>query len=143
MTEPPGLGLTVEVGPESLPDALAILKETEGLKFVQLMFQTGLDLGDRLGVVYSLYSFEINSKVSVKASVPKEDPVVPSACMIYKAADWFERETYDMFGIRFAGHRDLRRILLPDDWEGFPLRKDYVFPEGYGGIKHEREDICP
>jgi NADH:ubiquinone oxidoreductase subunit C len=64
--------------------------------------------------------------VTLKLKVSKESPVAPSVTPVWVAADWQEREVYDMFGIEFAGHPDLRRILLEPDWEGFPLRKDYV-----------------
>ena len=63
-----------------------------------------------------------------------DNPDIPSVESIWRVADWFERETYDMFGINFTGHRDLRRILLPEDWDGWPLRKDYEEQETYHGI---------
>jgi len=75
-------------------------------------------------VVWILYSFEHNQRVRVKVMVKDGDPV-PSAVAIWTTANWLERECYDMFGIRFEGHPDLRRILLPDGWQGFPLRKEY------------------
>jgi NADH-quinone oxidoreductase subunit C len=71
---------------------------------------------------------------AVKAYSPRENPHVPSVVDLWPAADWHEREAFDMFGIVFDGHPDLRRILCAEDWEGFPLRKDYVFPREYHGI---------
>ena len=70
----------------------------------------------------------------IKVFCPRDNPSVPSVADLWPAADWHEREAYDMFGIVFDGHPDLRRILCADDWEGFPLRKDYVFPREYHGI---------
>jgi NADH-quinone oxidoreductase subunit C len=70
----------------------------------------------------------------VKVYCPRENPRVPSVVDVWKAADWHEREAFDMFGIIFDGHPDLRRILCADDWVGYPLRKDYVFPREYHGI---------
>jgi NADH-quinone oxidoreductase subunit C len=78
----------------------------------------------RFDVILNLYSFAKNERLRLKAMVG-EDESVPSACTVWPAANWLEREAYDMFGIVFEGHPDLRRILLPDGWEGFPLRKDY------------------
>ena len=75
-------------------------------------------------VVWILYSFPHNQRVRIKTSVA-ENEAVPSAVAIWSTANWLEREVFDMFGIRFSGHPDLRRILLPDDWKGYPLRKDY------------------
>jgi len=67
--------------------------------------------------------------------VPKDNPHVPSVESVWKTANWHEREAYDLIGVVFDGHPDLRRILLPDDWEGHPLRKDYKVPEFYNGMK--------
>jgi len=75
-------------------------------------------------VVWILYSFTRNERIRVKTQIG-EDATVPSVVLIWPTADWLEREVYDMFGIRFAGHPNLKRILLPDDWTGHPLRKDY------------------
>lgn len=79
----------------------------------------------RFEVVYNLYSLKYCHRIRIKALVPEDDPSIESVVSIWKGADWHERETYDMFGIVFKGHPDLRRILLPEDWQGFPLRKDY------------------
>ncbi len=85
-------------------------------------------------VVYDLLNFQTRHRIAVKVFVPRDHPVVPSVCDLWQAADWHEREAYDMFGLKFTGHPDLRRILCADDWEGFPLCKDYVFPREYHGI---------
>ena len=88
----------------------------------------------KLCVLYDLWSFELRHSFAVKAYCPRDDAHVPSVCDLWPAADWHEREAFDMFGIIFDGHPDLRRILCADDWEGHPLRKDYVFPREYHGI---------
>jgi NADH-quinone oxidoreductase subunit C len=79
----------------------------------------------RFGVVYTLLSPSLGIKVQVKAFVPGEDPRLPSAADLYAGAEWTEREVWDLYGVEFMGHPDLRRILMPDDYEGHPLRKDY------------------
>ena len=84
--------------------------------------------------VYDLWSFELRHAIAVKVFTPRERPSIPSVADLWPAADWHEREAYDMFGIDFPGHPDLRRILCADDWEGFLLRKDYQFPREYHGI---------
>ena len=111
------------------------LKTNEELFFDSLQCNTGMDLGE--GVLesrYNLHSMKHLHKVEIRIKVNTESPDIPSVEKIWRVADWFERETYDMFGINFVGHRDLRRILLPDDWQGWPLRKDYEEQETYHGI---------
>jgi len=111
------------------------LRSDEELTFDSLQCNTGMDLGE--GVLesrYNLHSMKHLHKVEIRIKVSAEKPDIPSVEQIWRVADWFERETYDMFGINFIGHRDLRRILLPDDWEGWPLRKDYQEQETYHGI---------
>lgn len=103
----------------------AFLKEDPELGFDYLMSLTAVDWPDRLDVVYHLYSIALKHYVTLKVRVGKERPSIPSVASVWKAADWQEREVYDMFGVEFEGHPDLRRILLEQDWEGFPLRKDY------------------
>lgn len=76
-----------------------------------------------------------NHKIVLKVNVTADDPHCASVEGVWRTADWHEREAYDMFGIIFDGHPDLRRILMPDDWEGFPLRKDFQVPEFYHGMK--------
>jgi NADH-quinone oxidoreductase subunit C len=83
------------------------------------------DAKDRYGVVYCLLDTTSGTRVVVKTFVNDPDPAVPSAWPLWKGADWLEREVYDMYGIRFDGHPDLRRILMPEDFASYPLRKDY------------------
>lgn len=89
---------------------------------------------DKLCAVYDLYSTVHDHRLAVKVYVPRQNPVIPSVADLWPAADWHEREAYDLMGIRFENHPDLRRILLPEDWKGHPLRKDYAFPREYHGI---------
>jgi NADH-quinone oxidoreductase subunit C len=88
----------------------------------------------RMEVVYHLYSYRYDQLFVLKAHLPRENPSLPSVEQIWGVANWHEREAFDMFGIRFEGHSDMRRILLPDDWQGHPLRKDWVDPEFYNGM---------
>lgn len=87
-----------------------------------------------LGAVYDLRSMQHRHEFAVKVLVDRDNPVIPTVMDLWPAADWHEREAYDLMGIHFEGHRDMRRILLPEDWEGHPLRKDYIFPREYHGI---------
>ena len=89
---------------------------------------------NQLAAVYDLYSTHHKHWFAVKVLTDRNQPVIPSVMDLWPAADWHEREAYDMMGIVFEGHRDLRRILLPEDWVGYPLRKDYMFPRQYHGI---------
>lgn len=97
---------------------------------------------DQLGVVYHMSSLQPDGdrwrtihQCALRVYVPISDPHLPSVSRIWRTADWHEREGYDMYGILFDGHEDMRRILLPDDWEGYPLRKDYKVPDYYNGMK--------
>ena len=89
---------------------------------------------EKMCVVYDLWSFELRHSFAVKVFCPRTEPHVPSVAHLWPAANWHEREAFDLFGIVFDGHPDLRRILCAEDWEGHPLRKDYVFPREYHGI---------
>jgi NADH-quinone oxidoreductase subunit C len=102
----------------------------------------GEEYQGQLGVVYHLSSLgESEGKwktihgCALRAYVPIDNPHIPSVADVWRTADWHEREGYDMLGIIFDGHPDFRRILLPDDWEGYPLRKDYKVPDYYNGMK--------
>jgi NADH-quinone oxidoreductase subunit C len=113
---------------------MRFLRDDASTRFAMLADVTALDLlkhpeaekwPERFAVVYHLYSLEHNARLRVKAYVPEEPCETPSVVELWPAANWGEREAYDMYGIRFVGHPDLRRILMPDAYEGYPLRKDY------------------
>jgi NADH-quinone oxidoreductase subunit C len=127
----------VEVEPASLLEVMSVLKEEEGLAFDALMCLSGVDHGaeGELGVTWHLYSTARRHRFTVKVRLPRERPVVASVASLWRTADWHEREAYDLLGITFEGHPDLTRILLPEDWEGHPLRKDYVLNKTYHGIR--------
>lgn len=141
--------------PINLPDVCRFLKEDPDLQFDILNCISGVDyletdpkkvakagFDPHTEVVYHLSSFAHAHRFVIKVMLPRwkddnpgELPEVPSVVSIWPAADWHEREVYDMNGIWFTGHPDLRRILLSEDWEGYPLRKDYEFPLEYHGIR--------
>jgi NADH-quinone oxidoreductase subunit C len=126
----------VKAAPARILDVAAFLQEDADLQFDFLMCLSGVDYTKGiLGVVYNLFSMTKRHKITIKVEVPVDKPEVPSVVSVWPSANWHEREAYDMFGIVFTGHPDLRRILLPDDWEGYPLRKDYKVPEFYQGMK--------
>ncbi|MBI3304098.1 MAG: NADH-quinone oxidoreductase subunit C [Deltaproteobacteria bacterium] len=112
-------------------DALAIfgaLKDDPAFAFNLLVDLSAVDFfgqEPRFEVVYHLYSLRLNHRLRVKIRVPEDDTWVPSVSSLWKAANWLEREVWDMFGIRFADHPDLRRILMYEEFRGHPLRKDY------------------
>ena len=112
---------------DALYEIMVYLRDSPQWGFNYLVDVTALDyLGDpkRFCIVYHLYSYSTGELIRVKAAVGDEK-IVPSVSSIWTGADWLEREVYDMFGLEFSGHPDLRRILLPEDWHGHPLRKDY------------------
>ena len=111
------------------------LQSEPSLLFDSLQCQMGIDVGeDLLESRYNFHSMEHDHYLEIRIRVSRANPTIPSVEQVWRIADWFERETYDMLGIEYTGHRDLRRILLPDDWEGWPLRKDYQEQETYHGI---------
>lgn len=125
----------VVIAPGSALEAARLLRGEPALSFDSLMCLSGVDYKDRLAVAWHLYSMAHRHAVGVKIYLPREKPEVASVDSVWPAANFMEREAYDLLGIVFAGSRDLRRILLPEDWEGHPLRKDYKYPEFYHGIK--------
>ena len=105
--------------------------------FVQLYDLTAVDPSaeaPHLDVLYGLRNLELKSRLIVQLQLPKDAPKVASVASLFRAADWHEREAAEMYGITFEGHPDPRRMLLPDDLAGHPLRKDYEYPEEYHGI---------
>lgn len=119
------------------------LRDNEKTYFDFLSSLTGVDYGieqGKFGVVYHLASIPYKSQLTLKVIIDHDRnaellPSFLSVSDIWRTAEWHEREAYDLLGIVFAGHPDMRRILLPDDWEGYPLRKDYAAAEEYKGIK--------
>ncbi len=123
---------TIYISRARVLEVLAFLRDRSTPRLAALTDLTAVDLlpaEPRFEVVYLLTSYDPPARLRVKTRVPADDPVVPSASALWPAANWLEREVYDLFGIRFSGHPDLTRILMPDDWEGHPLRKDYPLVE--------------
>jgi len=141
--ETSGLQKALIVKPEMIAEVCLELRDNPETYFDFLSCLSGVDYGtteNRFGVVYHLASIPFNTQLVLKVSVENNReldnlPVFPSVSAVYKTAEWHEREAYDLEGIFFENHPDLRRILLPDDWEGYPLRKDYQEAEEYKGIK--------
>jgi len=152
--------LTQACGPEAIREALPrdlhprvhtsaahwramaeTLRYEPALAFDWLMCLTAVDYvtDGELCAAYDLRSTQHAHLFAVKVFVDREAPSIPSVCDLWPAAEWHEREAFDMMGIHFSRHPDLRRILLPDDWQGHPLRKDYEFPRSYHGIPMSTE----
>ncbi len=126
----------IKVAPERIRDVAFALRDDPAMQFDTLCLLTGMDYtGGKLGVVYHCASIALGHKIVLKVDLPADNPHLPSVEPVWKTANWLEREAFDMIGILFDGHPDLRRILMPDDWEGHPLRKDYKVPEYYNGMK--------
>ncbi len=126
---------TIKVSPNHILEVAKFLRDDDDMLFDYLSCLSGVDLKGKLAVVYQLYSMVKRHKITIRVEVPTENPSVPSVESIWRTANWHEREAFDLFGITFTGHPDLRRILLPYDWDGHPLRKDYQVPEFYNGMK--------
>ena len=113
--------------------------------FDHLACLSGIDNGpeaNTMEVVYTLYSIPNDFHLTLKTTLERANPAIDTVSDIWRGADWHEREAFDLFGILFNNHPDLRRILLPADWEGFPMRKDYEEDQSYHGltIKHPDTD---
>jgi NADH-quinone oxidoreductase subunit C len=138
-----GLQPALLIAPDLIADVCLELRNNSKTYFDFLSCLTGVDYGvdaSKFGVVYHLSSLPYKTQLTLKISKEHDrstgiDPIFKSITSVYRTADWHEREAYDLVGIFFEGHPDLRRILLPDDWEGYPLRKDYKTAEYYKGIK--------
>ncbi len=131
--------IAVEVG--RIVEVCRFGRDTEELEFDYLSSLSAIDTGDDLGVVYHLFSMQHKHTLVLKVFVPREKPQVPTVQGVWPGANWMEREAWDLMGITFKGHPDLRRLLLPEDWQGHPLRKDFAEPPDYKGISTMRPDI--
>jgi NADH-quinone oxidoreductase subunit C len=128
--------VTLEIAPESVPAVVRRLRDDPELSFGRLAALTAVDhwpAEPRFEMVYQLYSFEHHAYLRLRAFVSGEPAELESLEAVFPSANWHEREVFDLFGIRFRGHSDLRRILMPYDWVGHPLRKDY--PLGYEEVQ--------
>ena len=126
------------VATDAIAEVAAFCKADPALALDNLMCLSGVDYPKetppRMEVVYHLFSYRQLHTFALKVQVPRENPAVPTVEGVWGVANWHEREAWDLFGIVFTGHSDMRRILLPDDWEGHPLRKDWQDPEYYNGL---------
>lgn len=132
---------TLIVDPEALPKVMRYLRDTPGLVYNFLSDISAVDYypdpptdarPERFAVSYHIYSMLYNRRIRVKTFVTEEEPIISTITEIWTGAGWLEREIFDMMGIEFDGHPDMRRLLMPDDWDGHPHRRDY--PLGYETI---------
>jgi NADH-quinone oxidoreductase subunit C len=131
------------VEPSAIVDVCRFLRDDPELRFDCLSNESGVDYKAKgvIEVVYHLYSYPHRHAIALKVDVPRDNPVMPTVEHVWKAANWMEREIFDLLGVTFTGHSDLRRLLMPEDWIGHPLRKDFVEPEEYHGISTRRESL--
>ena len=118
--------LTLEIAAAKIASVCGFLKYDQ--KFVRLSAVTAVDrypAEPRFEIVYQLHCIERNERLRLKCRLAGAEPTIESVTGVWRGANWYEREIFDLFGLKFLNHPDLRRILLPDDWEGYPLRKDY------------------
>ena len=120
--------LTIEVSKRDVVSVCAFLKNDPDLSFNMIIDLCGVDMyrpEGRFEIVYNLYSLRNKKYLRLKVLVDEDDPVVDTVTSVWSGANWHERETFDMFGIKFAGHPDLRRMYMPEGYEYYPLRKDF------------------
>jgi NADH-quinone oxidoreductase subunit C len=125
-----------QVAPWEIERVAEHMRDDPELAFDYLECITGVDYPDqqKIAVVYHIWSYGQRHRAVVKAFLDREDPAMPTLVNVWSVANWQERECFDLLGVLFEGHPDLRRLLLPDDWEGYPLRKDFEEKEEYHGI---------
>jgi NADH-quinone oxidoreductase subunit C len=131
------------VDAEAIVEVCRFLRDEVDLNFGVLSDQTAVDWPkeEKIQLVYHLYSYGDRQQIVLKVDLPRDNPKIVTVENIWKIANWFEREIFDLFGVIFEGHSDLRRILLPEDWVGYPLRKDYIEQEEYDGISTQRAPL--
>lgn len=123
-------------------DLLKVAAKVKEMGFNHLSVVTGIDYVDRFEVIYNFFSYGKKENLVLKVILDHEAPEVDSLASLWKGADWLERETYDLVGVRFTGHPNLKRILLPEGWNGHPLRKDYdMSVEQFVTVGEDGEDI--
>ena len=127
----------------SIVEVCTFLRDGASLDFHVLSDLTAIDWpkDEKIQIVYHLFSYTHNHQIVLKVDLPRANPRIATVEGVWKVANWFEREIYDLFGVIFDGHSDLRRIMLPEDWTGYPLRKDYVEQEEYDGISTQRAPL--
>lgn len=137
----------IPVKAEAIAEVCRFLRDDPAMRFESLMNLSGVDALDEKDVaksewwlVYHLHAMPLRHRCTLRVELPRQDGLsVPTISHLWPMADWAEREIFDLYGISFEGHPDLRRILLPDDWQGHPLRKDYKDAEDYHGIRIKAE----
>jgi len=127
------------VEPAAIVEVCGFLKDDPATAMDCLSNQSGVDYRDRIEVVYHLFSYRHRHSAILKVKLPRDNPSVPTLEELWKSANWMEREIFDLLGVNFEHHSDLRRLLMPEDWPGYPLRKDFVEPLEYHGISTTRE----
>ena len=129
--------------PSAIVEVCSFLRTSSELAFDCLTNQSGIDYPARneIEIVYHLFSYSLRHTAVVKVGLPRDNPSIASVSGVWSTAIWQEREIFDLLGVFFDSHPDLRRILLPEDWVGHPLRKDYVEPTEYHGISTKRESM--
>jgi NADH-quinone oxidoreductase subunit C len=127
------------IDPKAIVEVGRFLHDDPELAMDCLSNESGVDYKDRIEVVYHLFSYSKRHGAVLKVKLPRENPSVATLEGIWKSANWMEREIFDLLGVNFEGHSDMRRILMPEDWIGHPLRKDFVEPAEYHGISTVRE----
>ena len=130
-SKPDDLNPWSAVDPAAILEICKFIHSDSRLDMDHLELLGGVDYKERIEVVYVAYSMKHHHRYTLKCRLPREAPHLETVESVWAVANWHEREAYDMFGIVFDGHSDMRRILCPDDWEGYPLRKDYKVPESY------------
>lgn len=127
----------IRIARERIVEVARFLRDDPRLRLDLLQCLGAVDWKDRFSVVYHLESTGHRHKLVVRVDLPREDPTIDSVAGVWAGANWHERESFDLMGIRFEGHPNLVRILCAEDWVGHPLRKDYEFPAEYHGVPCE------
>jgi NADH:ubiquinone oxidoreductase subunit C len=131
----------LQIQPASLKGVLSFCCHDQALRFDYLENLFGIDQGQELTVVYQLLSTTLMHRITIKVSVERHRPKVVSIAGFWRAAAAYELEAAEMFGFEFEGHPKPGNLLLPEGWQGFPLRKDYVYPVEYNGVEHRRDPL--